>query len=61
MKLLGAAQHVIDQRAIDVGAAEADGIEQGCVVRNKVPGVGELVSVHLVVTGLTQHHEPARH
>ena len=32
--LLRTAQHVVDQRAIDVGAVEAESIEEGFVVRH---------------------------
>ena len=56
---LRTAQHVIDQRTIDVGATHTNGVEQCFVVRDKVPSVRQLVVVHLVVTGLAQHHEPA--
>jgi len=36
----GAAEHVIDQRSIDIGATETDGIEERFVVCDKIPGIG---------------------
>jgi hypothetical protein len=32
--------HVVDERPVDVGATDADGIEEVIVIRHKVLGVG---------------------
>jgi len=37
---LATTRHVVDQRTVDVGATEADGIKEGIVIRHKVPVVG---------------------
>ena len=55
---LAATSHVVDQRTIDVGATEADGIEEGIRIRDKVLLVGELISNDLGVAGIAQHHQP---
>jgi hypothetical protein len=39
-RLFGAAQHVVDEGTVDVGATDADGIEEVIVIRHKVPVVG---------------------
>ena len=39
-RLLGTAEHVVDERTVDVGATEADGIEENIVIRDKVSGIG---------------------
>jgi len=38
-RLLGATQHVVDERTVDVGATDADGIKEDIVIRHKVPRV----------------------
>ena len=54
-----ATSHVVDQRPINVGATEADGIEEGLGVRHKVLLVGEFIGHDLGVADIAEHHEPA--
>jgi hypothetical protein len=54
--LLSATRHVVNERPIDVGATEADGIEEGIGIRNEVLFVGELIGHNLGVADITQHH-----
>ncbi len=56
-----ATSHVVDQRPIDVGATEADGIEEGIRIRDKVFLVSELINHDLGVAGVAQHHQPTRY
>jgi hypothetical protein len=35
-----ATSHIVDERTVDVGATEADGIKEDIVIRHKVPVVG---------------------
>ena len=55
---LSTTRHVVDQRPIDVGATEADGIEEGLGIRNKILLVGEFIGYDLSVADITQHHQP---
>ncbi len=55
--LFAAARHVVDERPIDVGATEADGIEEGLGIRDEVLFVGEFIGYDLGVTDITQHHQ----
>ena len=55
---LAATSHVVDEGTIDVGATEADGIEEGIRIRDKVLLVGEFISNDLGVAGIAQHHQP---
>ena len=56
---LPAARHVVDQRPINVGAPEADGIEKGLGIRDKVLFVGEFIGHDLGIADVAEHHEPA--
>jgi hypothetical protein len=51
--------HVVDQRPIDIGATEADGIEEGLGIRDKILLVGKFIGYHLGMAGIAEHHEPA--
>ncbi len=55
---LGTAKHVVNERAIDVGAPEADGIKEDIVIRHKVSRVREFILHDLVIAGFTEHHQP---
>ena len=55
--LFRATQHVVDQGPVDVGAAQADGIEQGFMIGDKISRVRQLFGIDLIVTDLTEHHE----
>jgi hypothetical protein len=56
-RLLAAARHVVDKRPIDVGASEADRIEEGIRIRDKIFLIGEFVGYDLGITGITKHHQ----
>jgi hypothetical protein len=58
---LPATCHVVDKRPIDVGATEADGIEEGIGIRNKTLLVGEFIGHDLGITSITEHHQPTRY
>lgn len=60
-KLLGTAQHVVDEGAVDVGAAHADYIEEQFVVGHKIPVIRQLIVDDLVVAAIAEHHESPRH
>ena len=53
---LPATRHVVDQRPIDVGATEADGIEEGLGISDKILLVGEFIGHHLGMAGIAEHH-----
>lgn len=59
--LLAAARHVVDEGAIDVGAADADRIEERFEVGDEVFLIRKLFTDDLGITGLTQHHQAPRH
>ncbi len=61
MRLLAAPRHVVNKRPIDVGASEADGIEEGIGVRDKVLFVGEFIGNDLGIADIAQHHQPTRY
>ena len=48
---LAAPRHVVDQGPIDVGATEADGIEEGIGIRDKVLLIGEFIGHDLSAVG----------
>lgn len=54
--LFPAAGHVVDQGAIDVGAADADGIEERVCICYKILLVRELVRNDLSITDVAEHH-----
>ena len=56
-----AASHVVDKRPVNVGATEADGIEEGVRVRDKVLFVSEFIGDDLGVAGVAQHHQSTRY
>ncbi len=58
---LATTRHVVDERTIDVGASEADGIEEDVCIRYKVLLVGEFVGYDLRIAGLAEHHQPTRY
>lgn len=57
---LSAAGHVVDEGAIDVGAAGADPIQQGFEVGHEVLPVGKFFIDDLSITGIAQHHQASR-
>lgn len=59
-QLFAAAGHVVDEGAIDVGAADADRIEERFEVGDKVFLIRKLFTDNLGITGLAQHHQPSR-
>ena len=59
--LFAATRHVVDQGPINIGATEADGIEEEIGVCYKVLLVGEFIGDDLAVAGLAEHHQPPRH
>ena len=58
---LSATGHVVDQRPINVGATEADSIEEGIGIRDKVLLIGEFIGHNLGITSITEHHQPTRY
>ncbi len=58
---LSTTSHVVDKRPVDVGATEADGIEEGLGIRDKILLVGEFIGHHLGVAGFAEHHQPTRY
>jgi hypothetical protein len=58
---LAATRHVVDERPINIGTTEADGIEEGIGISDKVLFVGEFIGDDLGVAGLAQHHQPTRY
>ena len=59
--LFAATCHVVDQRPIDVGATDADGIEEGFGIRDKILLVGEFFGRDLGEAGVAEHHQPTRY
>ena len=57
--LFSAAGHVVDEGAIDVGAAATDRIEESLRVRHKVLRVGQFLRYDLGVADLAEHHQAA--
>ena len=53
-----AARHIVDERPINVGATEADGIEESIGIRDKVLFVGEFIGNDLGITSIAEHHQP---
>ena len=53
---LPATRHVVNERPINVGATEADGIEEGLGIRDKILLVGEFIGHHLGMAGIAEHH-----
>ena len=51
-----ATRHVVDQGSIDVGTTEADRIEEGLGIRDKILLVGEFIGHHLGMAGIAEHH-----
>lgn len=60
-QLFPTAGHVVDEGAIDVGAADADRIEERFEVGDKVFLIRKLFTDNLGVTGFAQHHQSSRH
>lgn len=58
---LSATGHVVDERPINIGATEADGIEESIGIRDKVLFVGKFIGDDLGVAGFAQHHQPTRY
>lgn len=58
--LLAASGHVVDEGAVDVGAADADCIEECFGIRDEVFLVRKIFIHDLGITGLAQHHQPSR-
>jgi hypothetical protein len=59
--LFPAAGHVVDEGAIDVGAADADCIEECFGIGDEVLRIRKLFIHDLGITGLAQHHQASRH
>lgn len=59
-KLLAAARHVVDERTVNIGATDADRIEERFKVGHKVFLVRKLFIHDLGVTGFAQHHQTSR-
>jgi hypothetical protein len=57
---LAAAGHVVDEGAIDVGAAEADRIEERFEVGDEILLIRKLFTHNLGITGLAEHHQASR-
>jgi hypothetical protein len=58
---LSTTSHVVDQGSIDVGATEADGIEEGIGVSYKILLVSEFIGHDLGITSIAEHHQPTRY
>lgn len=58
---LPAAGHVVDEGAIDVGAADTDGIEECVRICHKILLVGELVRNDLGIANVAEHHQATRY
>ena len=58
--LFAAAGHVVDERAIDVGAADADRIEKRFEVGDEILLIRKLFTHNLGITGLAEHHQASR-
>lgn len=58
--LLAAAGHVVDEGAIDVGAAGTDPIQQSIEVGYEVLPVRKFFVDDLSITGIAQHHQASR-
>jgi len=57
-RLLAATRHVVDQRPVDVGTTETNGIEEGLGIRDKVLLVGEFIGHDLGVAGFEKIRGP---
>ena len=57
--LFPAAGHVVDEGSIDIGAADADRIEERFKVGDEIFLVGQFLGHHLIMAGITQHDESA--
>ena len=53
---LSAAGHVVNEGAIDVGAADTDGIEERVCICHKILLVGELIRNDLGIANVAEHH-----
>ena len=53
--------HVVDEGAIDIGAAATDGVEERVRVCDKILFVRELVGNDLRIADVAEHHQAARH
>jgi hypothetical protein len=53
--------HVVNERPIDIGATEADGIEEGLGISDKVLLIGEFIGHDLGITSIAKHHQPTRY
>ncbi len=58
--LLSAAGHVVDEGAIDVGAADADRIKERFKVSHEILLIRKLFTHNLGITGLAEHHQASR-
>ena len=61
VSLLGASQHIINERTVDVRATRADGIEEGFIVLNEIFVIRQVFGHDLVVAAITEHHQPPHH
>lgn len=60
VSLFPAAGHVVDEGAVDIGAADADRIEERFEIGDEVFLVRKFFIHDLGVTGLAQHHQASR-
>ena len=58
--LLSTAGHVVDERAIDVGAADTDRIKERFKVSDEILFIRKRFTHNLGITGLAEHHQASR-
>ncbi len=56
-RLFRAAQHVVDERPINIRATRTDGIEEQLVVGYEIPRIRQVVGLDVVVAGVAEHHQ----
>ncbi len=58
-QLLSTPSHVVDERAVDVGAAHADQVKEFIVVGDEVFGIHEFFVHDQGMAGVAKHHQAA--
>lgn len=53
-------EHIVDEGAIDIGAAEADGLEEEFVIGDKIAVVHQFVGQDVFMAGVAEHHQSPR-
>jgi hypothetical protein len=61
MRLLAATRHVVNERPVNIGTPNADRIEEGIGVSDKVLLVSEFIGYDLGIADIAQHHQPTRY